>query len=213
MLERELNLLYVEQVFSRNQGSLAVGALFIAAAIGGMFLLDAPFFALFVIGILAFVMLVAFYKWLPAYSVAGRRIEDEIVGLKQYLGIAEKDDMARAKAPPKTPQEFSRFLPYAVALDVEKTWADRFARALGMAAVTAAVNDWYTQSSSDSSPGSGFGSFSNFTSSFSDIGSSIASASSPPGSSSGFSSDSGGGGGGGGGSSGGGGGGGGGSGW
>ena len=217
MLERELQLLYVERIFSRNQGSLAVGALAIAGTLGAMFLLDAPLLALFVIGILAFVMLIGFYNWLPAYSVAGRRLEDEIVGLKQYLGIAEKDDMARqevlnASAPPKTPQEFSRFLPYAVALDVEKTWADRFARALGIAAVTAAVSDWYAQTSSDASPGSGFASLSDFTGSFSGMDSSIASASVAPGSSSGFSSD-GGGGGGGGGSSGGGGGGGGGSGW
>src|SRR5207244_2368147 len=83
-------------------------------------------------------------------------------------------------------EEFSRFLPYAVALDVEKTWADRFAIALGAAAVAAAVSDWY-----QSSDGSGF-SASSFTSSVSSLGETIAAASSPPGSSSG-SSDSGGG--------------------
>ena len=93
-----------------------------------------------------------------------------------------------------------------MALDVERTWADRFAIALGAAAVAQAVSDWYQSSDGDSSF-----SMSGFTSSVSSLGETIASASSPPGSSSG-SSDSGGGGGGGG-DSGGGGGGGGGSGW
>ena len=37
------------------------------------------------------------------------------------------------EAPPQTAQEFAKFLPYAVALGVEKTWADRFAATLGLA--------------------------------------------------------------------------------
>jgi uncharacterized membrane protein len=130
-------------------------------------------------------------------------LEDEIEGLRQYLGVAERDELARAKAPPKTAEEFSKFLPYAVALDVEKTWADRFALALGSAAMAQAVSGWYQSSDG------GF-SVSGLTSSVSSLGETISVASTPPGSSSGF-SDSGGGGGGG--SSGGGGGGGGGSGW
>src|SRR5206468_3653250 len=85
--------------------------------------------------------LFGFYRWLPAYSAQGRRLEDEIEGLRQYLGVAERDELSRTKAPPKTPEEFSKFLPYAVALDVEKTWADRFAIALGSAALAAAVSD------------------------------------------------------------------------
>jgi uncharacterized membrane protein len=144
--------------------------------------------------------LLAFEKWLPAYSVRGRVLQDAIEGLRQYLGVAEKDDLARMKAPPATPQEFARFLPYAVALDVEKTWADRFAATLGMAAVAAAVADYYTSDSGDGL----FGGSSSFSSGVADMGAAISAAATPPGSSSGS---------GGGGSSGGGGGGGGGSGW
>ncbi len=40
-----------------------------------------------------------FKRWLPAYSVEGRRLEDAIVGLRQYLSIAEADDLKRLKAP------------------------------------------------------------------------------------------------------------------
>jgi uncharacterized membrane protein YgcG len=200
-LERELRMLYEERLFSRNHGSLGVGALLGACAVAAMVLMQAPVLTGILIGLPMLATLAAFYRWMPAYSASGRRLEDEIEGLRQYLGVAERDELARSKAPPKTPQEFSKFLPYAVALDVEKTWADRFAIALGSAAMAQAVNSWYESEG-------GF-SVSGFTSSVSSLGETISSAATPPGSSSGSS----GGGGGGGGSSGGGGGGGGGSGW
>jgi uncharacterized membrane protein len=156
--------------------------------------------------------LVAAWRLLPAYNVEGRKAMDEIDGLRQYLSVAEKDDLARQKRPPRTAEEFARFLPYAVALGVEKTWADAFAAVLGAAAIAAAAGEYFSSSSDGSS---GF-SPDRFSGSLGGIGDTISSASTPPGSSSG-SSGSGGssssGGGGGGGSSGGGGGGGGGSGW
>jgi hypothetical protein len=49
--------------------------------------------------------------------------------------VAEGDDLARMKMPPRTKEEFAKFLPYAVALGVEKTWADAFAKVLGAAAL------------------------------------------------------------------------------
>ena len=206
-LQEELKTLYEDKVFSRNHGSLALGVILGATTIGVMLLLQTAVAMVVVVALLVVASLVGFYRWLPAYSVSGRKLEDEIEGLRQYLGVAEHDELSRQKAPPKTPEEFSRFLPYAVALDVEKTWADRFVIAIGAAAVAQAVSNWYA--SSDSSTDFSVG---NLTSSVSSLGETIAAASSPPGSSSG-SSDSGGGGGGGGGDSGGGGGGGGGSGW
>jgi uncharacterized membrane protein len=181
---------------------VAAGILIAAAAVGAMVVLEAP-----VIPILAFaapmlLLLVVFARWLPAYSVEGRKLQDAIQGLRQYLSVAEKDDLARMKAPPQTAAEFARLLPYAVALDVEETWADRFTALLGASAVSAAVAGYYS-----SNLGSGQFSGSALASSLSGMDSTISSAATPPGSSSGGS------GGGGGGSSGGGGGGGGGSGW
>ena len=85
---------------------------------------------------------------------------------------------------------------------MEKTWADRFALALGAAAVAQAVQDWYQSSESGRDL-----SLSRLTESVSSLGDTISAASTPPGSSSGFSGSGGGG------SSGGGGGGGGGGGW
>jgi len=192
------------RLFSRNYGPLFGGAALGAPGVGAMAFLDASALAIGVVAAAMVGALVLFARLLPAYSVQGRRLQDAIEGLRQYLSVAEKDDLARLKAPPQTKEEFAKLLPYAVALDVEKTWADRFAAVLGAAAVAAAVSDYY------SSDGGGLegGGIGGLTGSISDMGGTIAAASSPPGSSSG--SDSGGGNGG---SSGGGGGGGGGSGW
>ncbi|MEJ2176009.1 MAG: DUF2207 domain-containing protein [bacterium] len=126
-----------------------------------------------------------------------------VLGIVLDLSVAEADDLARMKAPPQTAEEFARLLPYALALEVEKTWADRFSRILGSAAVAAAVSGYYVNGLGGAQGSSAF----RLTSSLGHLGSTISSASTPPGSSSGGS------GGGGGGSSGGGGGGGGGGGW
>jgi hypothetical protein len=200
----QLKALYEEKLFSRNRGSHGVGVIIAIATVVGMMMLEASVAAIAVIALLMLVLLVLFARWLPAYSVEGRKLQDRIQGLRQYLSVAEKDDLARMKAPPQTAEEFAKHLPYAVALGVEQTWADRFTKTLGLAAVTAAVAGYYSSSSGGNLFGGG-----GIGSSVGGIADTISSASTPPGSSSGGSS----GGGGGGGSSGGGGGGGGGSGW
>jgi len=140
-----------------------------------------------------------FYHLLKAPTLSGRKIMDQIEGFKLYLSVAEKDRLDLLNPPEKTPALFEKYLPYALALDVENAWSEQFSEVLAQAGTQPYSPTWYSGSSWD-----------NFhTSRFTDsLGSSfagaISSSSSPPGSSSGS---------GGGGSSGGGGGGGGGSGW
>lgn len=148
---------------------------------------------------LAPVVAVAF-SLLKAPTQQGRVVMDQIAGFRQYLGTAEEDRLEYLTPPEKTPELFERFLPYAIALDVENTWAMRFAGVLAAAGVGAAAAAWY---SSDRGYDDPTGWTDKLGSGLTDT---VASSSSAPGSSSGSSSD-------GGGSSGGGGGGGGGSGW
>lgn len=148
-----------------------------------------------------------FYHLLKAPTSAGRALLDKLEGFKEFLGATEDAD--RRYAIDRSPATFEKFLPYAMALDLEEQWSRKFESVLAAAAAaggTAAAA--YSPSWGNFSSG-GWRSFSSgaFSSSFS---SAISSSSTPPGRSSGFS---GGGGGGGGGSSGGGGGGGGGGGW
>jgi hypothetical protein len=194
---------YAEKLFSRNVGSQLLGAGIAAATIVVMMMQETALPVVIAAGAAMAIVLVLFAFWLPAYSVAGRKTQDWIEGLRLYLGVAEKDDLARMKAPPQTAEEFARFLPYAVALGVEKTWVDRFTSTLGAAAVAAAAAHYYVGSGSSGSLFGGGG----IADSIGSMAETVSSASTPPGSGSGGS------GGGGGGSSGGGGGGGGGSGW
>ena len=173
---------------------------FVAGECGGLFaftLIVGVAFALVALALIA--VNIAFFQWLKAPTREGRSVLDQIAGLRLYLGVAERDELARAKAPPMTADEFQKFLPYALALGVEKNWTDRFAAAVGPAAAAAAVGamGWYA--------GRSIADLGSFTSGLgSSFSGAISSSSSAPGSSSGS---------GGGGSSGGGGGGGGGGGW
>jgi uncharacterized membrane protein YgcG len=157
-----------------------------------------PGVAAFILAPLAFLGI----HWLQAPTPAGRGIMDRIEGFRQYLGVAEEDRLNALTPREKTPELFERFLPYAIALEVENRWAKRFAGVLGAAGTAAAVSTWYSGSRDWRNDPVGFANHLGGA-----LSHTIASASSPPGS-----SDSGGGSSGGG-SSGGGGGGGGGSGW
>ena len=146
------------------------------------------------------------FSWLRAPSVKGRQILDQIEGFRDYLGVAEEERLEYLHPPEKTPELFERFLPYAVALDVENRWAARFAGVLAAAAAAgAATAAWYSGSGNLAGDPTGFTDRIG-----SNLATTIAAAATPPGSSDGGGGSSGSGGGG---SSGGGGGGGGGSGW
>lgn len=189
---------------------------------GGAFsinLFALPFFAgeLFGIGILWYatsfstivVMLVLiginylFYHLLKAPTRAGRILLDAIEGFKVFLVATEKDRLNMMNPPEKTPALFEKYLPYALALNVEQQWAEQFSDVLSAAAAgergAAYSPSWYAGSALSSMAMGDFASSLGGT-----FSGAISSSSTAPGSSSG---------GGGGGSSGGGGGGGGGGGW
>jgi uncharacterized membrane protein YgcG len=186
---------------------IAGGALLGGAAAFGLILVKAnghgwidlvPAIATYVAASLAGIA----FPWLQAPSVEGRKVMDQIEGFRDYLGVAEEDRLNALNPPDKTPELFERFLPYAIALDVENAWAKRFAGVLAAAGAAAATTAWYAGSNNWSNDPVGFASHLS-----GDLNQTISSASTAPGSSDG------GGGSGGGGSSGGGGGGGGGGGW
>lgn len=143
---------------------------------------------------------ILFHYLLKAPTLAGRALLDQVEGFKQYFLAVEKNPMERLGRHELTPEVFEKYLPYAMALGVEKAWSSAFSAALAQAGQPPDYSpDWYHGPSLGSLGAAGFaGSLE------SSLSSAVSSASSAPGSSSG---------GGGGGSSGGGGGGGGGGGW
>jgi len=144
-----------------------------------------------------------FYHLLKAPTRLGRKMMDEFAGFTEYLSMAEKDRMNFFNPPDRTPELFERFLPFALALDVEQAWGEQFSGVISAASSGPWEREyrprWYRGRRFNTS------NFSGFSSSLGQgFSSAISSASTAPGSSSGSS---------GGGSSGGGGGGGGGGGW
>ena len=151
------------------------------------------------------VMNMAFYHLLKAPTMLGRRILDRIEGFKMFLGATEGDRLQRMVPVERTPELYEKFLPYALALDVEQAWTEQFADVLSAAMQPDGSGYqpvWYSGSTFDSTR---MGSFTGAVGS--SLSNAISSSAAAPGSRSGSS------GGGGGGSSGGGGGGGGGGGW
>ena len=142
---------------------------------------------------------VLFMQLLKAPTVYGRKMMDEIEGFKMYLEVAEEERLDMLHPPDKTPELFEKYLPYALALDVENAWSEKFSDVLAKAGQDDGYSPhWYTGTSWRTMGATGF--VSRLGSSFS---SAISSSSSAPGSSSGsggggFSGGGGGGGGGGG---------------
>ena len=63
----------------------------------------------------------------------GRKVLDEMAGFRDYLEVAEKNELNLRNPPEKTPQLFESYLPYALALDVDQQWAEKFAGVLSTA--------------------------------------------------------------------------------
>ncbi|NNL20099.1 MAG: DUF2207 domain-containing protein [Ignavibacteriaceae bacterium] len=82
-----------------------------------------------IIALLA-VINITFYHLLKAPTLLGRKIMDKIEGFKMYLGVAEKDRLESIKEPTKTSDLFEKYLPFALALNVENTWAEKFSDVL-----------------------------------------------------------------------------------
>jgi len=135
-------------------------------------------------GVLMLLSLIVFGRLVRAPTPEGRALLDEIEGLKLYMKVAEKNELASMRGPDEPPMDAKRYeamLPFAVALEVEEAWTDKFTAAVGaaMAAQTASSMGWY----SGNRPISNLGDFSSAVGS--SLSSSISSASTPPGSSSG----------------------------
>lgn len=140
-----------------------------------------------------------FHELLKAPTRLGRELLDKIQGFKTFLSATEGDQIQRMAPVNWNADTFNRFLPYAIALEVEEAWASKFSQAVTAASAAATSSAAYSGALAGAAIGSGF------ASSLGDsLTGAISSASVAPGSSSGS---------GGGGSSGGGGGGGGGGGW
>jgi uncharacterized membrane protein YgcG len=182
-------------------GPTFMALVFLVTAAGGMvaFVIATSFLTLIcLVGLVGLNIL--FYQLLKAPTFAGRRIMDEIEGFKMFLSISEQERLELLNPPERTPELFERFLPHALALDVENSWSNQFSNVLAQAGVDGQTYrpSWYHGSSWNRLGAAGFAGALGGS-----LSSALASAATAPGSSSGsggggFSGGGGGGGGGGG---------------
>ena len=126
----------------RKEGSLLSAIFAVILAIGGLFALVATIPIIVDIGrpwilalpLLTLPLVISAFWWMAAPTRHGRKLMDEIAGFERYLSVTEEDRLERLHPPEKTPELFERFLPYAIALDVENEWAEGFADVLAAAA-------------------------------------------------------------------------------
>jgi uncharacterized membrane protein len=101
------------------------------AAIGGLFVLMIFIFTpfIFLIGLAMLPLGLYTYKRAgqsPRRTPQGLATWAHVAGFKLFLSVTEKDRLAFTDAPARTPKQFSKFLPYAIALGVENEWAKQF---------------------------------------------------------------------------------------
>ena len=99
-------------------GVLIGGAWFIVA--------DIASFADTLVIIVSGVLVMLFGLIMPATTVKGALLNDQLLGLKLYLQIAEKNRLDFHNAPEKSPELFEKLLPYAMVLGVSTAWAKEF---------------------------------------------------------------------------------------
>ena len=75
---------------------------------------------------ISLLIVVAFGMQMSRRTQKGVYAKEHILGLKEYIEVAEKARIEFHNAPEKDPQLFEKLLPYAMALDIEKQWAKQF---------------------------------------------------------------------------------------
>ena len=156
--QRHLQSLYSGPYHKRNGFYIFVGVGLSFAgvmAVFGLFLQPASTIFWGLVGGLVLINLL-FLFLMPAPTKKGAKVRSEIEGFKLYLETAEKlrlnsAEIGTDQVPSMTKERYEAFLPYAVAMDVEKPWTKHFEKTLPVMAEN------YSPSYYNSYRGGGFG--------------------------------------------------------
>jgi len=126
-------------------GSLLIGLIVLLAGVMIKPLTDVLSLSGFILLSLLLYLNILFYNLLRARAPTGRKLLSQIEGFKQFLSMTGKQRLKKINQPEMTPELYKKYLAYAVALDVENSWALQFAP-LFVAAEKADVSPplWYT---------------------------------------------------------------------
>lgn len=77
-------------------------------------------------GVVTFFIVAVFGWFMPKRTKEGTSIVAEVKGFKWFLSVTEEERLKFHNAPARTPEQFMEFLSAAIALNVEKEWAEQF---------------------------------------------------------------------------------------
>ena len=121
---------------------------------------------------LVMILLIAYVYLIKRPTQESVALEAEIEGFAMYLKTAEGQLLQHFNPPAMTPELFERLLPYALALDLEKIWGEKFQEVLERASMGDRYSPtWYA--------GSNFSGH-NFRSISNDIASTVSKSGRPP---------------------------------
>jgi hypothetical protein len=104
---------------------------FLGGEIMGLYMLANSTSFIFIFILLLYVIFqILFYHWMKAPTRLGRKVMDQIEGFKEFLTRVEKDRLKLMYSKEELPKIFEKYLPYAMALDVEDKWANAIESAL-----------------------------------------------------------------------------------
>jgi uncharacterized membrane protein YgcG len=88
------------------------------------------------------------YQWLIRKPAEQKlKLQSEIEGFKMYMAAAEEKLLQFSNPPEMTPEKFEKLLPYAMVLDVEEIWGEKFEKAISMSTQSQQYHPtWYTGS-------------------------------------------------------------------
>jgi len=106
----------------RNSYLVAGILVFVFSVLAFVFLVPNPGWKGILAGILTGIPVLAFAKSMPAKTRAGASAYMDVLGFQEFMNRAEKDRLERMG----DKDLFSKFLPYAIALNVADNWAKAF---------------------------------------------------------------------------------------
>ncbi|MCX2679096.1 DUF2207 domain-containing protein [Galbibacter sp. EGI 63066] len=90
----------------------------------------------FIAFVLVNIVLFFVYQWLIRKPAKEKlRLRSSIEGFEMYLKVAEEKQLQHFNPPELTPEVFEKLLPYAIVLEAEKVWGDKFQKMLAQSAV------------------------------------------------------------------------------
>jgi uncharacterized membrane protein YgcG len=120
------------QTYFRTNGLLNIPAIAIVLIATGLSLVadNGPTKLVIATIILMFLTMIFFAIIMKRPTLRGRKLLDEMLGFKDFLEVAEKEELNLRNPPEKTPELFETYLPFALALGVDQQWSERFASLL-----------------------------------------------------------------------------------